>query len=63
MRRGVNLLEQRAEGTSDKKLNVKVPTFAECAERYIEDHRPGWKNDKHIEQWESTIRTYAPIPP
>jgi integrase len=59
VRRGVDLVADRDEGTSGKKLKVKVPTFAECAERYIEDHRPGWKNDKHIEQWESTIRTYA----
>jgi hypothetical protein len=38
---------------------VKVPSFAECAERYMESHRAGWKNDKHIAQWESTLRTYA----
>jgi integrase len=30
-----------------------------CAERYIEAHSPGWKNDKHIAQWESTIRMYV----
>jgi integrase len=39
--------------------NPKVPTFARCAERYIEGHRPGWKSEKHIDQWESTIKTYA----
>jgi integrase len=37
----------------------KAPTFAWCAERYIEAHSPGWKNDKHIAQWESTIRMYV----
>ena len=48
VRRGVDLLAECEGATSGKK--PKVPSFAECAERYIEDHRPGWKNDKHIEQ-------------
>lgn len=36
-----------------------TPTFAWCAEQYIEAHRAGWKNQKHIDQWESTLRMYA----
>jgi integrase len=58
VRRGIDPLAERGQGAPSVK-KPKVPTFAECAERYIEDHRPGWKNEKHIEQWESTIRTYA----
>ncbi|MBK7889618.1 MAG: integrase arm-type DNA-binding domain-containing protein [Bdellovibrionales bacterium] len=34
-------------------------TFDECAARYIEAHRTGWKNEKHAAQWESTIRQYV----
>ncbi|NMG40376.1 integrase arm-type DNA-binding domain-containing protein [Chelativorans sp. ZYF759] len=34
-------------------------TFAECAERYIKAHKAGWRNDKHIAQWQSTLDTYA----
>ncbi len=34
-------------------------TFRQCAERYIEAHRPGWSNPKHAAQWQSTLATYA----
>jgi integrase len=37
----------------------KVPTFAECAARYIEAQAPGWSNAKHAAQWTSTLDTYA----
>ena len=34
-------------------------TFERTANAYIEAHRPGWKNDKHAAQWESTLKAYA----
>ncbi len=34
-------------------------TFDECAKDYIQSHKAGWKNTKHVKQWESTITTYA----
>lgn len=34
-------------------------TFDECAAAYIESHRAGWKNPKHIEQWQNTLDTYC----
>jgi integrase len=34
-------------------------TFRQCAERYIEAHRPGWKNAKHAAQWPATLEAYA----
>jgi integrase len=34
-------------------------TFRECAERYIASHRAGWRNAKHTEQWESSLRRFA----
>jgi hypothetical protein len=34
-------------------------TFRQCAERYIEAHKPGWSNPKHAAQWASTLETYA----
>ena len=33
--------------------------FRQCAERYIEAHKPGWSNPKHASQWSSTLATYA----
>jgi integrase len=38
---------------------AQAKTFEECARTYIETHRAGWKNAKHIEQWENTLSTYA----
>ena len=34
-------------------------TFMECAETYIDIHKAGWSNQKHIDQWTSTINTYV----
>ncbi|WP_373278620.1 tyrosine-type recombinase/integrase [Castellaniella caeni] len=33
--------------------------FEVAAADYIKTHRPGWKNAKHIQQWENTLATYA----
>ncbi|HJV76589.1 MAG TPA: tyrosine-type recombinase/integrase [Noviherbaspirillum sp.] len=38
---------------------AKRITFDECVEKYIDTHRTGWKNAKHIEQWENSLATYA----
>lgn len=38
---------------------AKAITFKECAERYIETHKSGWKNAKHLYQWKATLKTYA----
>src|SRR3569833_593852 len=37
----------------------KAPTFDECARNYIASHESSWKNDKHVAQWKSTLKTYA----
>ncbi len=37
----------------------EAPTFAEAARRLIEAKRPGWRNQKHAAQWETTLREYA----
>ena len=34
-------------------------TFSRCAEDYIQIKKSGWKNKKHIQQWENTLKTYA----
>lgn len=34
-------------------------TFKEGAAKYIETHRPTWKNPKHANQWSNTLRDYA----
>ena len=38
---------------------TKAPKFADFALNYIETMRPKWRNQKHGDQWVSTVRTYA----
>lgn len=38
---------------------AKEMTFDQCATAYIQAHKAGWKNAKHIDQWSSTLKTYA----
>lgn len=57
---GIDPLEKRKADTAAATLAANsVRTFAECAADYIEAHRPGWKNAKHIDQWKNTIRDYV----
>jgi len=37
----------------------KAPTFKEFALEYIETMKPKWRNEKHADQWLSTIKTYT----
>ncbi len=38
---------------------AKTQTFKQCAETYIETHKSGWRNPKHISQWTNTLTTYV----
>jgi integrase len=35
---------------------VPTITFGECAQRYFETHKAGWRHAKHIAAWESSLR-------
>jgi integrase len=57
---GVDPIEARKAKRSEERLAAaKATTFRECAERYIEAHRAGWRNPKHAAQWPSTLATYG----
>ncbi|KRR14923.1 integrase [Bradyrhizobium jicamae] len=36
-----------------------VPTFADAARSTLEQHRGGWKNEKHASAWINTLTTYV----
>jgi integrase len=38
---------------------AQTVSFEQCAKDYIRDHRAGWKNAKHAEQWKSTLKTWV----
>src|SRR5262245_4509341 len=50
-----------AEGVNPKGIRrpTEGSTFGECADRVIEAMRPSWRNSKHAEQWQMTLREYA----
>src|SRR5262245_10201245 len=53
---GIDPIEARkAQRVQKRARDVKVVTFREEAEAYIDAHRPGWRNAKHAEQWRSTL--------
>jgi integrase len=58
--RGVDpIAARRAERGNAQLEAARAMTFRQCAEAYIEAHRPSWKNAKHAAQWPSTLETYV----
>lgn len=37
------------------KAKEEEPTFARCAEMFLETMKSGWRNEKHQDQWEMTL--------
>jgi integrase len=42
-----------------KKVQEAVPNFREAARLVHSEHKAGWRNGKHQQQWISTLETYA----
>jgi integrase len=57
---GIDPLEAREQLRATVGLQkAKSMSFDACAAAYIKAHRAGWKNAKHVAQWESTLTAYA----
>jgi integrase len=57
---GGNPLEaKRLAALQAKAAKVRLMTFAECANAYIEAHKVSWRNAKHQDQWVNTIESYV----
>ncbi|MCJ2092212.1 integrase arm-type DNA-binding domain-containing protein [Methylobacterium sp. J-072] len=57
---GIDPIEARQRVRSAAQLDAaKAMTFDACAEAYIEAHKKGWRNEKHVDQWRNTLATYA----
>lgn len=64
VRQGIDPIEARNAARVSTKSAAAAEvaaavTFAEVAKAYIRTHRREWKNAKHVEQWTSTLETYA----
>lgn len=57
---GIDPIDQRQAVKLARRADAaKVMTFRQCAEKYIDAHKVGWKNPKHAAQWPSTLETYV----
>ncbi|MGJ0528293.1 tyrosine-type recombinase/integrase [Burkholderia gladioli] len=57
---GTDPLDARdAELSAQRVAQANGVSFHHCADKYIEAHRAGWKNEKHADQWTNTLTTYA----
>jgi integrase len=52
LRQGVDPLAERQKAKG-------IPTFEQAAKAVHEEHKHGWRNDKHGAQWLATLKTYA----
>jgi integrase len=50
---------RRADQAAARVAALKQLTFAEAAAQFIEQNEVKWKNPRHIEQWTTTLATYA----
>ncbi|WP_321803882.1 tyrosine-type recombinase/integrase [Burkholderia sp. BCC1988] len=54
---GVDPIDQRI--IERAAFKPAAPTFATCADKYIDANRAAWSNAKHADQWTNTLTTYA----
>jgi integrase len=47
--------QRRASRGAARLAAARAITFKECADRYIEENRHGWRNPKHADQWFATF--------
>src|ERR1700712_55780 len=61
VKRGEDPIASKREVAAKRQIEEKpkAPTFDECAKQYVASYESGWKNDKHIAQWKSTLKTYC----
>jgi integrase len=60
LRDKVDPLQQRqADRAAAALAALKQLTFSEAAKTFIEQNEVKWKNPRHIEQWTTTLATYA----
>jgi integrase len=57
LRHGIDPLQQKRAALAVKKAESR--TFKAVAQEYIEEHKAGWRNEKHADQWASTLKAYA----
>ena len=59
-RQNIDPLAEKRQATNIIRASIaKAMSFDKAAEQFIDAHKSGWKNEKHIDQWRNTLATYA----
>lgn len=53
------VLERARKRSALRAAASSALTFDQCAEKFIESQRAGWRNPKHAAQWTSSLASYA----
>lgn len=57
---GIDPLKARKDDQAKAQLiAARSKTFKQCAESYIDAHKVGWRNEKHIWQWGNTLSRFV----
>lgn len=57
---GIDPISNRDQVRAGHRLEAaRAITFDSCAAAYIDVHRAGWGNQRHVEQWKTTLAVYA----
>jgi len=57
---GKDPIDEKKKSIATARLkSAKDTTFKTCATSFIDSHKSGWTNKKHIDQWTNTLTTYA----
>jgi integrase len=57
---GIDPIQARNATRAVRKFQAaKAMSFSECARSYIKAHTPGWRNERHVGQWTSTIDAFV----
>lgn len=60
VRDGKDPIEHRNEQRAAVKVEAaKAVAFQPFAEQFIATHKPGWRNAKHAQQWENSLKAYV----
>ncbi len=59
IQQGRDPVAEREAAQAALRAAVRVPTFDECAKRFIAAKASGWRNPKHRAQWRTSLATYA----
>lgn len=57
---GIDPIEARkSDDAKARFIAARSKTFKQCAEDYIESHKDGWRNAKHLYQWNQSLSTFV----